>query len=120
MLKPNEIEKVSMALDEPMRSLENQIMTDIVRRIKINGGITRSADWQIYRLHELGMAKEDIQKAIQRHSTHRYVLPVLCTLCIIISKHTVLEVYVELVVTLRHTVVESKSINQIIKAIFKV
>lgn len=66
MLKPNEIEKVSMALDEPMRSLENQIMADIARRIKINGEITRSADWQIYRLHELGMAKEDIQKAIQQ------------------------------------------------------
>ena len=47
MLKPNEIEKVSMALDEPMRNLENQIMADIARRIKINGEITRSADWQI-------------------------------------------------------------------------
>lgn len=64
MLKPNEIEKVSMALDEPMRNLENQIMADIVRRIKINGEITRSADWQINRLHELGMSKRDIKKYI--------------------------------------------------------
>ena len=64
MLKPNEIEKVSMALDEPMRNLENQIMADIARRIKINGEITRSADWQINRLHELGMSKRDIKKYI--------------------------------------------------------
>ena len=67
MLKPSEIERLSMAMDEPMRQLENEIMTDIIRRIKENGGeISRAADWQIYRLHELGMAKEDIDKAIKR------------------------------------------------------
>lgn len=65
MLKPNELEAVSMALDEPMKALEMQIMQDIVRRIRINGEITRAADWQINRLHELGMAKTDIKKAIQ-------------------------------------------------------
>lgn len=65
MLKPNEIEAVSMALDRSMRELETQIMQDIVRRIKINGEITRAADWQINRLHELGMAKTDIKEAIQ-------------------------------------------------------
>lgn len=67
MLKPNEIEAVSMALDEPMRALEMQIMQDIVRRIKINGEITRAADWQIYRLHELGMSKSEIKKAIAKY-----------------------------------------------------
>lgn len=64
MLKASEIERVSMALDNPLRDLEMQIMEDIVRRIKINGEITRSADWQIYRLHELGMSKREIKKAI--------------------------------------------------------
>lgn len=49
MLKASEIERVSMVLDKPLRDLEMQIMEDIVRRIKINGEITRSADWQIYR-----------------------------------------------------------------------
>lgn len=67
MLKPNEIEAISMVFDKPMKQLENRIMQDIVRRIKINGEITRSADWQINRLYELGLAKEDIQKAIQEH-----------------------------------------------------
>lgn len=64
MLKSNELERVSMAFDELMRSLEMQVMQDIVRRIKINGEITRAADWQIYRLHELGMSKRDIKKAV--------------------------------------------------------
>ena len=64
MLKPNEIEAVSMAFDKPMRELENRIMADIVRRIKINGEITRAADWQINRLYQLGMAKADIKKSI--------------------------------------------------------
>ena len=64
MLKASEIERVSMVLDNPLRDLEMQIMEDIVRRIKINGEITRSADWQIYRLHELGMSKREIKKAI--------------------------------------------------------
>lgn len=65
MFKPNEIEAVSMAFDKSMREFEMQIMQDIIRRIKINGEITRAADWQINRLHELGMAKTDIKKAIQ-------------------------------------------------------
>lgn len=65
MLKPNEIEKFSTVLDKPMKALENQIMEDIIRRIKINGKITRTADWQMHRLHEMGMAKTDIKKAIQ-------------------------------------------------------
>ena len=64
MLKASEIERASMAFDKPLRDLEMQIMEDIVRRIKINGEITRSADWQIYRLHELGMSKREIKKAI--------------------------------------------------------
>lgn len=67
MLKPNEIEAVSMAFDEPMKRLENRIMRDIIRRIKINGEITRSADWQINRLYQLGLAKEDIKNAIAEH-----------------------------------------------------
>ena len=43
MLKASEIERVSMVLDKPLRDLEMQIMEDVVRRIKINGEITRSA-----------------------------------------------------------------------------
>lgn len=65
MLKPNEIEAVSMAFDKPMREMEIQVMQDIIRRIKINGEITRAADWQIHRLREFGIAQSDIEKAIK-------------------------------------------------------
>lgn len=65
MFKPNEIEAFSMLLDKPMRSLEMRIMEDIVRRIKINGEITRSADWQITRLLQLGMSMKEIENHIQ-------------------------------------------------------
>lgn len=54
-----------MLLDESMRALEIRIMEDIIRRIKINGEITRAADWQITRLQQLGVSKKEIQKAIQ-------------------------------------------------------
>lgn len=64
-MNANEIEKFSMLLDAPVKKLENEIMADIIRRIKINGEITRSADWQIYRLHELGMSKRAIKKYIK-------------------------------------------------------
>lgn len=67
MFKPNEIEHFSMMFDEQMKALENQVMEDIVRRIRINGEITRSADWQINRLIQLGMSKKDIENALKTH-----------------------------------------------------
>lgn len=65
MFNPNEIEAFSMLLDKPMKALEMRIMEDIVRRIKINGEITRSADWQITRLLQLGMSMKEIENDIQ-------------------------------------------------------
>ena len=47
MFKPNELENFSMILEPQMKALEERIMADVVRRIKINGEITRAADWQI-------------------------------------------------------------------------
>lgn len=64
MLTPAEIERASMAMDVPMRQLEARIMSDIVRRVKAVGEITSAADWQINRLHELGMSRQEIQSAI--------------------------------------------------------
>lgn len=64
MYKASELERASMALDEPMNGLEHRIMTDIVRRIRENGEITAAADWQITRLVQLGVAMEEISAAI--------------------------------------------------------
>lgn len=64
MIAPNAVEALSMTFDSKMHRLENEIMLDVVRRIKINGEITRSADWQIYRLKELGTAQSTIDRLI--------------------------------------------------------
>lgn len=67
MLTPSEIERFSMAFDEPMHKLEAAVMEDVVRRIKINGEITRAADWQLNRLYELGMSKAELQRLLKEH-----------------------------------------------------
>ncbi len=66
MFTSNEIETLSMSFDSMMRRLENEVMLDIIRRIAINGEITRAADWQINRLYELGKTKQTIDSAIKR------------------------------------------------------
>lgn len=65
MYTSGEIEKLSMSFESQMHRLENEVMADIVRRIKINSEITRAADWQINRLYELGKAKAEIEKTIK-------------------------------------------------------
>lgn len=63
MYTAEEIEAFSMIFDNAMRSLEIEVMEDVIRRIKINGEITRSADWQLYRLYELGESKRALKKS---------------------------------------------------------
>ena len=66
MYTANELEALSMAFDGQMKQLQQDIMSDLVRRIAINGEITRAADWQINRLYELGLSKEKIESFIQK------------------------------------------------------
>ena len=65
MFTAGELERASMAVDEPMKELESRIMTDIVRRIRENGEMTAAADWQINRLVQLGMGMSEIKSAIE-------------------------------------------------------
>ncbi len=66
MFKPGEIEGIPLGIEQQFSDLEMRIMEDIVRRLKANSNdITRAADWQIHRLHELGMSKREIKKQIQ-------------------------------------------------------
>ena len=60
MYSAGELERASMALDKPMKELEERIMADIVRRIRATGEITSSADWQINRAVQLGMSMDDV------------------------------------------------------------
>lgn len=66
MFTPSELERMPIEIERIMSELEERVMQDIVRRIKINDEITRSADWQIYRLVQMGKSTEEIQKYIQQ------------------------------------------------------
>ncbi|HWT27616.1 MAG TPA: phage minor capsid protein [Mobilitalea sp.] len=65
MFTPSQLEQMPIKLEQLMSDLEMRIMSDIIRRIKINDEITRSADWQIYRMIQMGKSTECIQKQIQ-------------------------------------------------------
>lgn len=66
MFTPSELERMPIPIEQRMAELEMNIMQDIIRRIQINEEITRSADWQIYRLVQMGKSSEYIQKQIQQ------------------------------------------------------
>ena len=66
MFTPSQLEQMPIELERKMSELEINIMQDIIRRIRINDEITRSADWQIYRLQQMGQSSEYIRQQIQQ------------------------------------------------------
>ncbi|MCI8955615.1 MAG: minor capsid protein [Eubacterium sp.] len=66
MYTSDEIGILPNRVEEIYRALENDIMFDIIRRIRETGEITRTADWQMYRLYQMGETKEKIKKHIQQ------------------------------------------------------
>lgn len=66
MFTPTEIEALPSAMEQLYRSLQLNIMSDLTERLKANGEeITSAADWQINRLYELGVSKDEINSLIQ-------------------------------------------------------
>lgn len=66
MFTPQDLEKIPIEIQKLFTNLELNIMNDIVRRMKLNSNeITRSADWQIYRLTQIGESKKFIKKQLQ-------------------------------------------------------
>lgn len=60
-----QLEGIPSGIAPAFSQLEIRIMSDIVRRIKINGFSTASADWQMTRLQQLGKSEEDIKNWIR-------------------------------------------------------
>lgn len=60
-----ELEKLAIPMGRIFSDLEQQIMSDIVRRIKINGFSTATADWEMTRLQQLGASEKEIRKWVQ-------------------------------------------------------
>lgn len=65
MLTPNELEAIPEQLVKIFRQLELDVMNDIIERIAVNKDISRTADWEISRLYELGVSKRAIKKRIK-------------------------------------------------------
>lgn len=60
-----ELEKLPLKVGRAFSNLEARVMADVIRRIKINGFSTASADWQITRLQQLGESEKNIKKWIK-------------------------------------------------------
>ena len=66
MLNPNELEYVPDKLTKLYRALQLNVMEDITDRLSENREITRTVDWEINRLYELGVAKSVIKQHVRR------------------------------------------------------
>lgn len=64
-MTPGEIEALTIAMEQAASRLEIDLMKDIVRRIKANSDMTASAEYQINRLRQMGLADDYIKKQIQ-------------------------------------------------------
>ena len=60
-----ELEKIPNEVVKAMSDLEIRIMEDMVRRIRVNGFSTASADWEFTRLQQLGMSEAQIKAWVQ-------------------------------------------------------
>ena len=67
MFTPEELERLPLEIVMLFSGLEERIMRDIVRRIKKTGSITRTADYQIKRLSNIGMSSKMIKDEIRKH-----------------------------------------------------
>ena len=55
---------LAVGLEAKYRKLEQDVMADVVRRIKKAGKITSTADWQLNRMLMLGKSTNDLEKII--------------------------------------------------------
>ena len=63
--KKPDIERISLRMENIWTSAESRIIQDIVRRIRKNGTITSTADYQITRMAELGRSSEEIEHILK-------------------------------------------------------
>lgn len=65
MLAQGDMERLAAAMERAASKLEADIMKDIVRRIRANGDMTSSAEYQINRLRQMGKGDAYIKEQIQ-------------------------------------------------------
>lgn len=58
--------RLTSGVEKKFRKLENRIMEDVIRRIKLTGTITSSADYQLNRFYILGNSSEVIEDIVKK------------------------------------------------------
>lgn len=64
-MDPGRLEEIPLPFEQALSSLEQRVMTEIVRAIRINGFSTSTADWQTEKLIQMGKSEADIQRYVQ-------------------------------------------------------
>ncbi len=64
-MKPEYQSILSAGIEKKYRMLEEEIMSDVVRRIQKAGKITDTADWQLQRYMVLGHSTEDVENIVR-------------------------------------------------------
>ena len=68
MLTPEYLDTLPDALVELWRTVEDDILRDVARRIGKMDGMTATADWQLWRLSEARALRTDVVKTLARYS----------------------------------------------------
>lgn len=71
-MTPSEKEYLPLRLGQLFKEIGELAMEDVVRRIRITGGITSTADYQLNRLMLLGATSEEIEREIQKRLNLSY------------------------------------------------
>lgn len=64
-MDPGRLEGIPVPFEQALSSLEQRVMTEIVRAIRINGFSTATADWQTEKLVQMGKSRAEIQRYVQ-------------------------------------------------------
>ena len=65
MYKSDELETFPAQVEKIFNALSNDVMSDVIERIRENDEITRTGDWRLYRLHQMGANMDTIAADIQ-------------------------------------------------------
>ena len=66
MFSEDEIKEVPEKIAKLFKDLEKDVMDDIVKRISKTNEISRTADWELYRVNQLSTYGKDLKKKLKK------------------------------------------------------
>ena len=66
MFSEDEIKEVPEKIAKLFKDLEKDVMDDIVKRISKTNEISRTADWELYRVNQLSTSGKDLKKKLKK------------------------------------------------------